>query len=142
MLMEWMEPVFNCGHWIPYQIAQAGGVDMLSNPGGDSVVTPWEKIVRYDPEVLVVAPCGFTTDRTLQELHLLTERPGWEQLQAVQTQQVFVADFDLFTQPSAATLVDGIALLAGLFRPEATPVPAHLRHKFRRMPVGQQTKAR
>src|SRR5688572_14481473 len=58
MLMEWIEPVYNCGHWIPFQIAYAGGVDMLSNPGGDSVVTYWEKIVRYNPEVLVIAPCG------------------------------------------------------------------------------------
>src|SRR5579872_2411808 len=49
MIMEWIEPVYNCGHWIPYQVAFAGGIDMLSNPGGDSIVIPWEKIVKYDP---------------------------------------------------------------------------------------------
>ena len=59
--MEWIQPIYNCGHWIPYQVAHTGGVDMLSNPGGDSIVTQWEKIVRYDPEVLVCSSCGFTT---------------------------------------------------------------------------------
>jgi iron complex transport system substrate-binding protein len=45
MLMEWIEPIYNCGHWIPFQIAQAGGIDMLSNPGGDSIVTQWIKLL-------------------------------------------------------------------------------------------------
>jgi len=62
-LMEWIEPIYNCGHWIPFQLAQAGGIDMLSNPGGDSIVVPWEKIIRYNPEVLVIAACGFTIAR-------------------------------------------------------------------------------
>ena len=56
MLMEWLDPIFNCGHWIPHQIGYAGGIDMLSNPSGDSVVTPWDKILKYNPEILVVAP--------------------------------------------------------------------------------------
>jgi iron complex transport system substrate-binding protein len=118
MLMEWMEPVYNCGHWIPFQIAYAGGVDMLSNPGGDSIVTAWEKIVRYNPEVLVIAPCGFEIKRTIEELHLLTNRPEWERLTAVQNEAVYVADYDLFTQPSARTLVEGIEVLAALFHPD------------------------
>lgn len=130
MLMEWMEPVYNCGHWIPFQIAQAGGIDMLSNPAGDSIVTPWEKIVKYNPEVLVIAPCGFDIHRTRDELHLLTSRPGWKELEAVRTGQVWLSDYDLFTQPSASTLVDGIELLAGLFHPGIFSVPAHLQHKY------------
>lgn len=129
-LLEWMEPVYNCGHWIPFQIAQAGGIDMLSNPAGDSIVTSWEKIVRYNPEVLVIAPCGFSVVRSLQELHLLTDKSGWNELEAVKNKQVFLVDFDLFTQPSASTLVDGIELLAALFHPELFRVPQHLQHKF------------
>ena len=130
LVMEWIEPVYNCGHWIPYQVANAGGVDMLSNPGGDSIVTPWEKIVRYDPEVLVIAPCGFHIGRAQKELHLLRNKPGWDQLQAVKSGAVFVADYDLFTQPSPGTLTDGIELLAALFHPDIFTVPERLQHKY------------
>jgi iron complex transport system substrate-binding protein len=130
LMMEWTEPVYNCGHWIPYQIACAGGIDMLSNPGGDSMVTPWDKIVRYDPEVVVIAPCGFHTDRALEDLPLLLRKPGWDQLQAVRDRAVFFADYDLFTQPSPATLTDGIELLAALFHPGIFSVPPGLQHKY------------
>src|SRR5258708_6235135 len=130
MVMEWIEPVYNCGHWIPFQIANAGGVDMLSNPGGDSIVTGWEKIVRYDPEVLVIAPCGFHISRAPKELHLLRNKPEWHQLQAVKNGAVYVADYDLFTQPSPGTLTDGIELLAALFHPDIFTVPERLHHKY------------
>jgi iron complex transport system substrate-binding protein len=129
-LLEWIEPVYNCGHWIPFQVAQAGGVDMLSNPSGDSIVTSWEKIVKYNPEVLVIAPCGFEVKRSLEELHLLIQKEGWNNLEAVKTKQVYVVDYDLFTQPSASTLTEGIELLAALFHPALFTVPEHLKHKF------------
>jgi iron complex transport system substrate-binding protein len=131
LLMEWIEPMYNCGHWIPYQIAYAGGIDMLSNPGGDSIVTSWDKIVRYNPEVLVIAPCGFHTTRAAEELYLLYRKPGWDQLQAVRNGAVYLADYDLFTQPSPGTLTDGIELLAALFHPEIFTVPTRLQNKYR-----------
>ena len=130
MVMEWIEPIYNCGHWIPYQIAQAGGVDALSNPGGDSIVTPWEKILKYNPEVLVIAPCGFEVGRTQEEMKLLEQKPGWNQLSAVKNKAVYLADYDFFTQPSAGTLVNGIELLAGLFHPGIFDVPSGLQHKY------------
>ena len=130
MLMEWIEPIYNCGHWIPFQLAQAGGIDMLSNPGGDSIVMPWEKIIRYNPEVLVIAACGFTIARAREEMHLLTEKPGWNHFTAVKNNAVFLADYDLFTQPSPAGLTDGIELLSALFHPDLFMVPVHLRHKY------------
>jgi iron complex transport system substrate-binding protein len=129
MLLEWMEPIYNCGHWIPYQVAYAGGIDMMSNPAGDSIVTSWEKICRYNPEVLVVAPCGFTTQRTIEELYLLTQRPAWKELQAVKDRAVYIADYDLFTQPSAGTLTDGIEILAAMFHPTLFTVPGRIKHK-------------
>ncbi len=130
MLMEWIEPIYNCGHWIPHQIAYAGGIDMMSNPGGDSIVTPWEKIIKYDPEVLVIAPCGFHINRAMEEMHLLTEKKEWDQLTAVKNNAVFIADFDLFTQPSPGTLVSGIELLAAFFHPGLFSVPQNLKHKY------------
>ena len=129
LLLEWIDPIYNCGHWIPFQIALAGGIDMLSNPGGDSIVIPWEKIRKYDPEVMIIAPCGFHIARAKEELHLLSRNEGWTDITAVQKGQVFLADFDLFTQPSPSTLVDGIRLLAALFHPALFEVPGSLKNK-------------
>jgi iron complex transport system substrate-binding protein len=128
-LMEWMEPIFNCGHWIPDQIAIAGGIDMLSNPRGDSRVILWDKIVQYDPEVIIIAPCGFNAQRTMEEFHLVSTRPGWHDLAAVKNNAVHIVDFDLFTQPSASTLVDGIDVLVALFHPELFELPERLKRK-------------
>lgn len=129
-LLEWIDPIYNCGHWIPFQVAQAGGIDMLSNPSVYSIVTPWEKLLQYNPQVLILAPCGFHIDRAAEELHLLTQKEGWNSLEAVKEGNVFLVDFDLFTQPSAGTLVDGIELLAALFHPQLFEVPRHLKHKY------------
>jgi iron complex transport system substrate-binding protein len=130
MLMEWMDPVYHCGHWIPEQIALAGGHDKLGTPGGYSAVVPWDDILNYDPAVIFIAPCGFTTERTCRELHVLKTKTGWSHLKAVRNHRVFLIDFDLFTQPSASTLVDGIELMAGLLHPEFFSVPPYLQHKY------------
>ena len=129
MIMEWMEPIYNCGHWIPYQIAIAGGVDMLSNPSGYSVHVNWNKIVKYDPEILVIAPCGFDIKRAQKELGVLISKPEWETLQAVKNNQVYLADADLFTQPSTK-LIDGIELLSALFHPEIFQMKPEYKHKY------------
>src|SRR5215475_431434 len=104
---------------------------------------PWRRQhcyhVGYDPEVLVIAPCGFTISRTGEEIHLLTEKKEWAQLTAVRNNAVFMADYDLFTQPGASTLTDGIELLAALFHPTLFTVPAHLQHKYQ--PLTQTTLA-
>ncbi|GGB02747.1 ABC transporter substrate-binding protein [Puia dinghuensis] len=138
MIFEWIDPIYNCGHWIPFQVAQAGGIDMLGNPGGDSIVTGWDKIRKYDPEILIIAPCGFHISRAQQELHLLTRHEGWDNITAVRTGRVFACDFDLFTQPSPSNLVDGIELLAALFHPTLFTIPAALKNKtfpFTAVPV-------
>jgi iron complex transport system substrate-binding protein len=138
MLIEWIDPIYNCGHWIPFQIANAGGIDLLANPAGDSTVTSWGKIMEYNPEVLIVAPCGFTTKRSLEEMPLLSQNQAWTDLEAVQQNRVYVLDYDLFTQPSAGTLVDGIELLAALFFPQFFKVPTHLQNKYVRSPIQKQ----
>jgi iron complex transport system substrate-binding protein len=125
MVMEWLDPIYNCGHWIPYQIAQAGGVDMLSNPSGYSIVTPWEKMRLYNPEVLVIAPCGFNVERASKEIGILSSKEGWNDLLAVKNNEVYFADAEYFTQPGTK-LVDGIELLAALFHPTIFKVPENL----------------
>ena len=118
LMMEWVEPIYNCGHWIPYQIAAAGGIDLISNPGGNSIAIRYEDVINYNPEIIIIAPCGFTIERTEKEMHLLTGKEGWNDLHAVRNGAVFIADFDMFTQPSIGTLVMGIKALATMFHPE------------------------
>ena len=130
LLLEWIDPLFNCGHWIPHQIGLAGGVDLLSHPAGDSIVINWDKIVKYNPEVIVIAPCGYDTKTTLKDMKFLEEKEEWNSLRAVKNKQVFLADFDMFTQPSASTLVNGIEVLAAIFHPELAVDISSLSEKF------------
>ncbi|NAS11697.1 ABC transporter substrate-binding protein [Flavobacteriaceae bacterium R33] len=128
--MEWMDPIFNSGHWIPDQVRIAGGKDKLSNPCGDSTGMHWEELVKYDPDILVIAPCGFSIERTLSEISLLTSKTGWETMSAVRNNKVYIADFELFTQSSLSTLADGIALLNYLFHSEHSVLPSKLKNSY------------
>lgn len=128
MLMEWLNPVYNCGHWIPDQIAQAGGVDMMANPSGYSIKIDWDKILLYNPEVLVISPCGLSIERAEKEISILEELQGWHDLKAVKNKEVYLADSDLFTCPSTQ-LVDGIELLASLFHPTLFTITDKLKQK-------------
>ncbi|WP_435262346.1 ABC transporter substrate-binding protein [Tenacibaculum sp. nBUS_03] len=130
LLLEWIDPLFNCGHWIPHQIGYAGGVDLLSHPSGDSIVVSWDKIVKYNPEVLIIAPCGYGMKRTLEDMVFLEEKKEWSTLKAVRNKQVYIADFAMFTQSSASTLVDGIECLATMIHPNYYSVSDELKVKF------------
>lgn len=128
MLMEWLDPIYNCGHWMPDQISIAGGVDRLANIYGYSIPIPFENVVDYDPDVLVIAPCGFETERTLKHMNELTNRPGWSELTAVKEERAYVVDGEYFTRPSG-TLVDGIEILASLLHPELFQLPSTVKDK-------------
>ena len=132
LLLEWLNPIYNCGHWMPHQIAYAGGIDMLSNPSGNSARISWEKITVYDPEIIIISACGYSANRALEDMPILTSKKEWKNLMAVKSKKVYLIDFDLFTQPSASTLVDGIELLAGLFNPHIFQIPCHLKNKVKR----------
>ena len=129
VLLEWMDPVYNCGHWIPDMIQTAGGTDLMGIPGGYSGAVPWEEIIACDPQVLVIAPCGFKPARAMEELDKLSSRPGWNDLYAVRNGAVYIADGDLFTCPGTR-LVQGIQLLAAILHPNLFDVPAFLSARF------------
>jgi iron complex transport system substrate-binding protein len=131
-LIEWVDPIYHCGHWIPDQIEQAGGFDSLGQVGQHSSAISWEKVVEADPEVLVIAPCGIDLQRAQRELQILVEKPGWTDLTAVKNGNVFVADPDLFTRPSTS-LIEGVELLAALLHPTLFDVPEHAVHRFVRI---------
>ncbi|VAX29852.1 ABC transporter, substrate-binding protein (cluster 8, B12/iron complex) [hydrothermal vent metagenome] len=116
--MEWLSPPYCGGHWVGEMIDIAGGDDSLAKKGADSVRVPWESILAAEPEILILSPCGFDLEKTLQEAHLLKEYPHWETLPAVKNGRVYAVDANSYFARPGPRVVDGIELLAHLFHPE------------------------
>jgi iron complex transport system substrate-binding protein len=116
--LEWFDPVYAGGHWVPEMVDVAGGVDVLGRPGEPSQVVAWEEVVAAQPEVLVLMPCGFDVARTRTELGALTARPGWQDLSAVRRGRVFLTDASSYFNRPGPRLVDGLGILASAIRPE------------------------
>ena len=83
--LEWLDPIFFAGHWVPQMVEMAGGTDCLATPEEPSRRVEWEDVVRQQPEVVVILPCGFDVPQGMREVHLLTQREGWGELPAVRT---------------------------------------------------------
>lgn len=129
LVLDWFEPLLVAGHWVPEMVALAGGAYGLTDPGAYSVPQDWERIVRFDPEVLVLAPCGWGVDHTLDQLDGLRTRPGWSEVTAVERGEVYVLDGDVLNCGSPR-LVDALEHLAGILHPgrfDAPPDDAHAR---------------
>lgn len=126
LFLEWMNPMFSAGHWIPDQIMMAGAVDRLSNPHGKSVVITEEQLAEYQPEVIIISPCGMTFEEAESQMAQIDLATTLGKTQAWKNKQVFLADGSLFTQP-AIGLYDGVALLAGLFYPDEFSIPPHVK---------------
>jgi iron complex transport system substrate-binding protein len=119
--LEWLDPPFASGHWVPEMVAMAGGADALARPQRDSVRTTWEAVAAAAPDVLIVMPCGFTPDRTRRELPVAASRPEWSSLPAVRNGEVYVADGHAYFNGSGPRLVDGLEILAEILHPGAFP---------------------
>jgi iron complex transport system substrate-binding protein len=115
--LEWIEPIFAMGNWGPELVDLAGGTNLLGAPGLHSTSIPWDAVLKADPEVLVVAPCGFGLARAAAEMHLFAERPGWRDLRAVRTGRVYVADGNLYFNRSGPSVFDTPAILAEMLHP-------------------------
>lgn len=116
--MEWMDPPYNGGHWIPEQVSIAGGIDDMSTKGGDSVRLIWEKIIEYDPEVLVLMPCGFSIERTKKELPRFLKKAEWQRLRAVKKGEVYLVNGPAFFNASGPRVIKGIEILAAILHPK------------------------
>ncbi len=109
--LEWMDPIYVGGHWVPEMVDAAGGVDVMGRSGEPSRVVEWREVVAAQPEVLVLVPCGYDIARTREELETLTARPGWRELPAVRTGRVFLTDASSYFNRPGPRLVDGIEML-------------------------------
>jgi iron complex transport system substrate-binding protein len=109
------------GNWMPDLIEIAGGRCALTKAGVHSTYSRWQDLIAYDPEVIVVSPCGFDLPRTLRESEVLSDRPYWENLSAVRERRVFAVDGNAYFNRSGPRLVDSLELLAALLHPRLFP---------------------
>lgn len=116
--MEWLDPVYCSGHWVPEMVALAGGQGSLGRPGTDSVRVPWGDVVTCAPEVLILCPCGFDLARTVEQAGLLADYPGWAELPAARAGRIYAVDASAYFARPGPRVVDGTELLAHLIHPE------------------------
>jgi iron complex transport system substrate-binding protein len=115
--LEWFDPIYVGGHWVPEMVDIAGGGDVLGRRGEPSRVVAWDEIVAAQPEILVLMPCGFDIARARAELGALTARRGWQDLPAVRTGRVFLTDASSYFNRPGPRLVDGLEFLATALHP-------------------------
>jgi iron complex transport system substrate-binding protein len=121
--LEWFDPLYIAGHWVPEMVEIAGGNDILGTAGEPSVKVEWNAVVASLPEILILMPCGFDLDRAVRESSLLKNRPGWQTLPAVKDGRIFaVSGADYFSRPGPR-LIDGLEILSQLFHPDLSPAP-------------------
>jgi len=121
VLLEWIDPPFASGHWDPELVELAGGVDPVGRAGADAREVPWDAIREAAPEVLVVACCGFDVARTERDLPILRAYPGFADLPAVRSGEVWLVDGSAYVSRPGPRLVDSLELLAPLVHPERFP---------------------
>ncbi|MCQ4040972.1 cobalamin-binding protein [Streptantibioticus rubrisoli] len=112
--VEWLDPIWLAGHWVPEQIRCAGGEPLLARPGEHSRPVEWDAVRAAGPEAVVLMPCGFTPERTEAEGQLLTGLPGWPDLPAVRDDQVWVVDGPAHFNRPGPRVVRGVEVLAHL----------------------------
>ena len=117
--LEWLDPPFASGHWVPEQVRRAGGWDLLGRIGEPAVETTWEQVRDVDPEQLMLIPCGFDASRTADEWRAgRATRPAWlDDLAAVRDGEVYALDGSAYFSRPGPRVVDGVALLADLLDP-------------------------
>jgi iron complex transport system substrate-binding protein len=116
--MEWLDPVYCCGHWVPEMVGIAGGEDALGRLGSDSVRVAWDDVLAWAPEVLILMPCGYDLEAADARAPALFDRPGVETLPAVRDGRVYVVDANSYFARPGPRVVDGVELLAHLIHPD------------------------
>ena len=119
--MEWLDPPFTAGHWVPEMVRLAGGRDELGQEGQPSSQIAWARIADYDPEIVVLMPCGFTLERTLAEVARVQFPDEWWQLSAVRSGEVYAVNGSAYFNRPGPRIVEGHQILAEIIQPEVFP---------------------
>jgi iron complex transport system substrate-binding protein len=120
---EWLEPPYAAGHWVPDMVSAAGGMEIAGIAGEPSFRMRWTDVVGLEPETVVLAPCGFDLDRTLNEVVTLELSAHLLGTTARQESRVFAVDANGYFSRPGPRLVDGVELLAFLLHPDAYSDP-------------------
>jgi iron complex transport system substrate-binding protein len=116
--LEWFEPLYVAGHWVPEMVALAGGFDVLGRTGEPSHKVPWSRVVDARPDVILLMPCGFDVRRTVKEATPLRSLVGWNDLPAVRAGNVYALNGSAYFSRPGPRLVNGLEILARIIHPE------------------------
>jgi iron complex transport system substrate-binding protein len=116
--IEWMEPLMAAGNWMPELVRMAGGANLFGEDGRHSPWLTWEQVREADPDVVILAPCGFDLERTLGDVHWMTERAGWHDLRAVREGRVYMGDGNRYFNRPGPRVVETLEALVEMLHPE------------------------
>jgi len=117
--LEWLDPPFAVGHWVPEQIRRAGGWDLLGSDGEKAHPTTWDAVAEVEPEILFLMPCGFHLAETVREWARTPIPPWLAELPAARRGAVFALDGSAYFSRPGPRVIDGIEMLAEIMDPEA-----------------------
>ncbi|MGD9601983.1 MAG: ABC transporter substrate-binding protein [Gammaproteobacteria bacterium] len=123
-LLEWLDPLFDAGHWNPELVTLAGGEPVFGRVGRPSTTREWSALAAAAPDVIVIACCGFDVTRTLDDVRKVARRPEWNALRAVRAGCSWVMDGNAYFNRPGPRLVDSLELLAHVLHPALHPMPA------------------
>ncbi|MGH8496691.1 MAG: cobalamin-binding protein [Gammaproteobacteria bacterium] len=141
-LLEWLDPPFSCGHWNPELVRMAGGTEGLGQPGQPSRRLDWPDVMAWQPDAVFVSCCGFSVERTLEDVPLLWSVPGWQNLPAARAGRIHVTDGSQYFSRPGPRLVDSLEILAHALHPEVHPLPDGLEGALRVRNPGRDTVGR
>ncbi|RYE17340.1 MAG: cobalamin-binding protein, partial [Sphingobacteriales bacterium] len=116
--IEWLEPLMVSGNWIPGLVSIAGGNAILAEDGKHSPYIDWTDIRLQDPDIIVVMPCGFSIERTMKEIDVLLQLPGFADLKAVKNNRFYIADGNQYFNRPGPRIVDSVEILAEIISPK------------------------
>ncbi|HVV56142.1 MAG TPA: cobalamin-binding protein [Mucilaginibacter sp.] len=116
--IEWLEPLMISGNWVPELADIAGGVPILAKQGKHSSYIDWNDIRTADPDIIIAMPCGFSIERTMKEMHLLLQQPGFGELKAIKNDRLYIADGNQYFNRPGPRIVDSIEILAEIIHPK------------------------
>lgn len=116
--IEWHEPLMAAGNWVPELVELANGENLFGKAGLHSPWMMWDQLVASDPDVIISMPCGFDLGRTREEMYWLTDRPGWTELRAVQSGEVYLADGNQYLNRPGPRVVESLEILAEILHPD------------------------